>query len=70
MRRVKVPKWAQGGAEGLFVTSLSSLLTDAVTSLLPWFGSRRADLLIVVGVLVGSLIRHFTARFIWTGHNA
>ena len=70
MRRVTAPRWVQGGAEGPFVTSLSLLLTDAVTTYLPWFSSRRADLLIVVGVLVGSAVGHFASRYLWRPPNA
>lgn len=58
-------KSVRGFTEGSFVVALSDLLTDAVVASVPWFATRRISLLIVVGALVGALVRKLLARFLW-----
>lgn len=65
MKALSESKSVRGFTEGSFVVALADLATDAIVTAVPWFEPRRVTLLIVVGAVVGALVRKLLARFLW-----
>lgn len=58
-------KVVRGISEGSVVAALTDLCADGIIYKLPWFSSRRTSVYILVGAVVGGLVRWCAARLLW-----
>lgn len=58
-------KAVRGISEGSVVVALTDLATDATIQAVPWFTSRRTALVVILGALIGSVVRVLASKFLW-----
>lgn len=55
----------RGVSEGSVIAAMTDLATDAVVQWAPWFTSRRTALVVVLGALIGSVVRVAASKLVW-----
>lgn len=65
IKQALASRYSKGFGEGAFVASLTELGADAVVQFAPWFQPRRLHVVVILGAVIGSLVHHVFARFIW-----